>query len=191
MGSQTDSMTNYGPEARKKFVERAELRAAEHADGPRSFRQFAAGIAPPVAGVTPGDIVENLRSDTHEEIREARYLKKFGIIRNEAKRTLTGYREASSEKPLKNILRKAPFALENLALSLLARKGIDDKKAPALVVRAEGNAKSPKHFWELLEKYATTLEERKMRVPKSSRRGFAKRVAAMQGTPPSKLERES
>ena len=156
-------MPNSQAEARKKFAERAELRRAEHADGPRSFRQFAAGVARPVAGVTPGDVSEDYRADILEKLSEARLLRKFGIKENEAKKTLTGYREASSEKPLKNISRKAPFGLAKVALKVLSRRGIGDGKGLPLIVRAEDNAKSPQHFWELIEKYSVTLKERQGR----------------------------
>lgn len=190
MEPQADRMKNYGPEARRKFVERAEARRAEHTEGPRSFKQFSderSGVREVVVDDAPKYIYQDSPSDTPENIREARLLKKFGIKTDEAKKSLTGYRKVASEKPLKNILRKAPFELEKVALSLLARKGIDDKKGAEMVVRAEGNAISPKHFWELLDKYATTSREKRLQVPKGGP-GFAKRVAAIAGTQTKKLE---
>ncbi len=175
MGSQTDSMTNYQPEARQKFVERAELRRAEHIEGPRSFRQFS-----------------DERSGVYSRVdsRDEKLLQQFGIEKNSPLGTMSRYQAAASEEPMENILRRSPVKLSVTALELLERRGIPEEEIPEMIANALGSAKSPRNFWERLEKSWMTSREKRLQVPKGGP-GFAKRVAAMDGRPPSKLEPKS
>lgn len=168
-------MTNYGQEARKKFVDRAEARRAEDTGGPRSFKQFALERS--------GLVFEPLDPDQ-------RILERFGIEKNAPRKTISGYEAAASEEPMINILDKSPMRLDVLALELLERKGIDEDEIPTMIARAQGNAKSPKQFWNLLDKYWIASREKPLRIPNPYKRGFMKRVAAMKGSPTKKLERK-
>lgn len=102
-----------------------------------------------------------------KETPEDKALSIFGIGKDSAVKSWAAYQELASDEP-QDILGKAPPELQMAAMNILARLGVDDVRAPDMIVRAMANAQSPRDFWSLLERYRGTLEMKKSRIQKTN-----------------------
>lgn len=87
-----------------------------------------------------------------KETPEDKALSVFGIGKDSVVKSWAAYQELASDEP-QDILGKAPPELRMAAMNVLAQRGVNDVRAPDMIVRAMSNAKSPRQFWELLETY--------------------------------------
>ena len=95
-----------------------------------------------------------------KETPEEKALSVFGIGKDSAVKSWAAYQELSSDEP-QDILGKAPPELKMAAMNILARGGVNDVRAPDMILRAMSNAQSPRDFWKLLETYRAILDPRR------------------------------